>query len=320
MDAIKDKDEELTLPRFQKTFFGYETGAVDKYLNAVTESYAALYRTNAELEYKLGKANERLSDLSGEEEKIKKKLELADAAAEKIVKDAYERADGILVSIRKSCDTILRGFRDKVEMNRASLSEMREAVSEFKAELFNNYRAHIELIERLLPADDFQTPDMDVTPEQYVENVVSELKDNTKAEYDISLESLTPPKSVSDKEHEEYSDMLSSASVFSIKPGKKQAEKNEPATPVQKPEEKAVNTDSVKEEARAVVPEKEDDVRIFVPGKAEEEAAPKKTRRKAETGTGRRTKKPLPPSDIQLAFDFDSPDGEVLTVPKNNAE
>lgn len=170
---------------FKKTFRGYDTAEVDSYINAITENYNLLYRENARLARELADANDRLVDLTGEEEKVKKTLETARAAADKIVADAYERADAILASIKRSCDKILRSFRDKTEAQKAALSSMQENILVFKNELFERYRLHIELIERISPVFEYEE---ELTPEQYVEKVVSTMNRDVSEEFGIKLE------------------------------------------------------------------------------------------------------------------------------------
>ena len=170
---------------FKKTFRGYDTAEVDSYINAITENYNLLYRENARLARELADANDRLVDLTGEEEKVKKTLETARAAADKIVADAYERADAILASIKRSCDKILRSFRDKTEAQKAALSSMQENILVFKNELFERYRLHIELIERISPVFEYEE---ELTPEQYVEKVVSTMTRDVSEEFGIKLE------------------------------------------------------------------------------------------------------------------------------------
>ena len=170
---------------FKKTFRGYDTAEVDSYINAITENYNLLYRENARLARELADANDRLVDLTGEEEKVKKTLETARAAADKIVADAYERADAILASIKRSCDKILRSFRDKTEAQKAALSSMQETILVFKNQLFERYRLHIELIERISPVFEYEE---ELTPEQYVEKVVSTMNRDVSEEFGIKLE------------------------------------------------------------------------------------------------------------------------------------
>ena len=170
---------------FKKTFRGYDTAEVDSYINAITENYNLLYRENVRLARELADANDHLVDLTGEEEKVKKTLETARAAADKIVADAYERADAILASIKRSCDKILRSFRDKTEAQKAALSSMQENILVFKNELFERYRLHIELIERISPVFEYEE---ELTPEQYVEKVVSTMNRDVSEEFGIKLE------------------------------------------------------------------------------------------------------------------------------------
>ena len=174
---------------FQKVFRGYDPSEVDSYINALTENYNALYRDYAELEHKLSEANDKLSDITGEEEKVKKTLDTARAAADKIVADAYERSDAILASIKRSCDKILRSFRDKTEAHKLALSSMQESILVFKNELFERYRLHIELIEQLSPVFEYEE---DLTPQQYVEKVVSAMNRDVSAEFGIPLLGRVP--------------------------------------------------------------------------------------------------------------------------------
>ena len=170
---------------FRKTFRGYDVGEVDNYINALTENDNALYRDRAKLEHELAETKMRLADVSGEEEKAKQTLETARAAADKIVADAYERSDAILASIKRSCDKILRSFRDKTEAQKAALSSMQENILVFKNELFERYRLHIGLIERISPVFEYEE---DLTPEQYVERVISTMNRDVSEEFGINLD------------------------------------------------------------------------------------------------------------------------------------
>lgn len=169
---------------FSRVFRGYDVAEVDAYINKLTENFSALYRENAELEHKYAEASERLAELEEKEEQIQKTLSTARAAANKIVADAYERSDAILASIKKSCDKILRSFRDKIDVNRKVLSEMNESIYNFKNELFERYRLHIELIEQLSPMIEAAE---EKTAQEIVDGVISSVGNEIMAEYGISL-------------------------------------------------------------------------------------------------------------------------------------
>ena len=145
------QQNKLSSRDFSKTILGYNTSEVDEYINRLTENYSALYRENAELEASLAQALSRLSGIEKEEEQVKKTLEVAKRAADQIVSDAYGRADDIIASVKKSCDAILSNFREKIETHKSDLAEIQEAVFNFKNELFEKYRLHIELIDQIAP-------------------------------------------------------------------------------------------------------------------------------------------------------------------------
>ena len=159
---------------------------MDEYINRLTENYSALYRENAELEASLAQALSRLSGVEKEEEQVKKTLEVAKRAADQIVSDAYGRADDIIASVKKSCDAILSNFREKIETHKSDLAEIQEAVFNFKNELFEKYRLHIELIDQIAPIYEYD----ELTSDKYVDRMVTNLKREIAAEYDLKLDDI----------------------------------------------------------------------------------------------------------------------------------
>lgn len=172
---------------FRRSLRGYTPAEVDKYVKTLTEAYSALYRENAELEKKLADAEDKIAEL----QKIKETLEQAKKKSNDIVHDAYENADGILFSIKTSCDEILRGFRKKVEEQKALLYQTKKSVELFQHELFEKYKVHVELIEQLIP----KAPTEEIlSADDYVERVVSNLKREISAEYGVTIDKIVPPE------------------------------------------------------------------------------------------------------------------------------
>ncbi len=178
---------------FTKTIRGYSIPEVDEYLNQVLENYTALYRENIELEKRLAEAQARLDIQTAEETAVKRTLQSAKKASENIIEEAYIKADEIIASIKSDCDNTLRVFRDKIEAEKKVLHEMRENVYSFKNELFEKYRAHIELIEQLSPTYDYAD---ELSADEYVENIIKGLKREVAAQYGLSIEDLQAPESV----------------------------------------------------------------------------------------------------------------------------
>ena len=166
---MTDKTESFGKAEFSRSLRGYTPSEVDNYVKNLTEAYSALYRENAALEKKLSDAEEKIAAL----EKIKDTLEQARKRSSDIVHDAYENADGILFSVKTGCDEILRGFRKKVEEQKALLYQTRKSVELFQHELFEKYKIHVELIEQLIP----KSQDGEIlSADDYVDRVVSNLK------------------------------------------------------------------------------------------------------------------------------------------------
>lgn len=194
MSVITPKD--LAGRNFSLSFRGYNKEEVDAYITKVINNYSMLYRRCAELEEQVAVANVRLENIDKEEKRARNSLNSASETSDRIIAEAYEKADNILVSIKRNCDAILRDFRDKVDAKKDALAEMNARAELFKNELFEKYKAHIELIEKLSP--DFEFDD-DLSSNEHVARVITELKHEIEAEYDISV-------GYDDPEFEMYSD------------------------------------------------------------------------------------------------------------------
>ena len=171
---------ELSEREFTRSIRGYNTAEVDEYINRIVENYAKLYRENIALTQRLAEAEALLIASESEETRVRKTLETAKKAGDAVIEEAYTRADDIIASVKSNCDAILKGFRDKVEAQKKALSDIEKTVSEFKSELFEKYRLHIELIEQLTPVYEL---DETLTPDDYVESIVSELKNDIASQH-----------------------------------------------------------------------------------------------------------------------------------------
>lgn len=87
---------------------------------------------------------------------------------------------------QKSCDAILSNFREKIETHKSDLAEIQEAVFNFKNELFEKYRLHIELIDQIAPIYEYD----ELTSDKYVDRMVTNLKREIAAEYDLRLDDI----------------------------------------------------------------------------------------------------------------------------------
>ena len=194
----------LSEREFTKTIRGYSISEVDEYIGRIVENYSILYRENIELARRLSEATGRLENLSSEEELVRQTLQTAKKAGDKIIEEAYIKADDILASIKSSCDSILRNFRDKIEAQKTALADIQQNILTFKNELFEKYRLHIELIEQISPVYEYEE---ELSPDEYVERVVTNLKKEVAAQYGISLDTLTAPDNTQTKVADDTSEL-----------------------------------------------------------------------------------------------------------------
>ncbi|MBR6744019.1 MAG: DivIVA domain-containing protein [Clostridia bacterium] len=167
--------ETLTGQSFSQTKSGYAPSEVDDYISRLTESITLLHRENAALRNQL----RTIEDAQSEAERI---LKNAEVQKDQIIEDAYLKADRILADVQTNCNSVLRGFKEKAEAQAKALADMKQSILKFKYDLFEQYRMHIEMIERCFPSDE---SDRDWTPDAYSQHILEELKRKFSEQYEI---------------------------------------------------------------------------------------------------------------------------------------
>ncbi len=149
--------QELKRSSFTKTIKGYATSEVDEYVLFVLTKYSELYNAHVDLERRYALAVDKLENAKSEENAISATIVNAQKMADAIVGDAKEKAAEIKGAVNDSCDRILDAYMTKVTAERDKLQRCEEAVAEFKKSLYDAYRAHLEMIDRIMP-DNEPTP------------------------------------------------------------------------------------------------------------------------------------------------------------------
>ncbi len=181
---MNSDNSQIKKKTFKKTPFGYNPAEVDEYIAYMAQRYSALQKQNSDLESRLGAALSRLDGIKNEEETVRNALINAQRASTKIIADANERADKIILSIKNTCNAILLRFKEKIALQKNALAEMTENVEMLKNELFEKYKEHIEMIEKLTPSYEYEEK---LTDSEYAERVVRAVKEEIMKEYDVSL-------------------------------------------------------------------------------------------------------------------------------------
>jgi len=173
---------ELKNKTFSKAVRGYNPNEVDDYIDFLIEKYTELYRENDELERKLKIVVTNLDEIRDEEESIRSTLVKAQQLGEKIIRDANEKADIITDSIKTRCESIISDFRKQYSTERKEVWELRNTVLDFKKNVYEIYRQHIEELQAISVSELEQL----VIPEdtEVVGRILSDVKEAVQIQVD----------------------------------------------------------------------------------------------------------------------------------------
>ena len=174
---------ELKNKTFGKAVRGYNPNEVDDYIDFLIEKYTELYRENDELERKLKIVVTNLDEIRDEEESIRATLVKAQQLGEKIVREANEKADAITNSIKTRCEAIITDFRKQYSAERKEVWQLRNTVLDFKKNVYELYRDHIEELQSISVNELEQL----VIPEdtEVVGRILSDVKEAVQTQVDV---------------------------------------------------------------------------------------------------------------------------------------
>ena len=174
---------ELKNKTFGKAVRGYNPNEVDDYIDFLIEKYTELYRENDELERKLKIVVTNLDEIRDEEESIRATLVKAQRLGEKIVREANEKADAITDSIKTRCEAIITDFRKQYSAERKEVWQLRNTVLDFKKNVYELYRDHIEELQSISVNELEQL----VIPEdtEVVGRILSDVKEAVQTQVDV---------------------------------------------------------------------------------------------------------------------------------------
>ncbi len=140
---------ELKTKGFSKSLKGYNAAEVDDYIEFLLEKYTEAYRENIELDRKLRVVVNTLEEIKDEEEAIRSTLLSAQKMGEKIIREANERADIITGAIKDRCDLVIADFKEELRQEKEEMWSIRTRILDFKKNVFDIYRKHIEELQDL---------------------------------------------------------------------------------------------------------------------------------------------------------------------------
>lgn len=137
---------ELKNKTFAMGFRGYNTIEVDEHIEFIIDKYTELYKANLELEKQLASANERLEQLSDEEEAIRKTLVKAQKVGESLIQQAQEKADGVIEKIKERSEAIISETEAKIAAEKEEIAALRASSDEFRKRILDLYLSELKFL------------------------------------------------------------------------------------------------------------------------------------------------------------------------------
>lgn len=150
MLSVKD----INNKRFEQAKTGYKTEEVDDFLREIASDIARYQREKEEAEKKIEVLVESVREYKKDEEALKDALIGAQKQGRAVISEAQKRAEEIISEARARSVEILNTATVQNEREKRCLAKMQQEVSDFKANLLNMYKQHLEQITSIPDYDD----------------------------------------------------------------------------------------------------------------------------------------------------------------------
>ncbi len=142
--------QDVTNREFDKAVFGgYDIGAVDRFLEELSQDYSALYRDNATLKGKLKVLVDKVEEYRNTEDAMRLALLTAQKTARELTEDAEAKAAEIIAEAQRKADSFLADAAKDTESQRL---ELKASLRDEENALLNAKRRTGEYLEKLAGA------------------------------------------------------------------------------------------------------------------------------------------------------------------------
>lgn len=150
MLSVKD----INNKRFEQARPGYKTEEVDDFLREIARDIERYQRDKEETEKKIAVLVESVREYKKDEDALKDALIGAQKQGRAVIADAQVQADKIIADARARAGEIIGSTKVQLEKEKRCLVKMQQEVSDFKANLLNMYKQHLEQITAIPDYDD----------------------------------------------------------------------------------------------------------------------------------------------------------------------
>lgn len=234
----------------------YKAESVDSFFKEVSESYEQMFRENGEMYKKINLLAQRLEEYRNDEDNIRNALLTAQRAAEKITREAQEKADALVAEVtertsteHEKLDAAARELLSNAQNQASSL--VREA-QEKAAEIINNAvadskRAAVEARSDMIK---------EVAALETMKQEISKFKQQILSQYAAQVELITQLPEIAIEAEEEAVEEPVAEEIVEEEPIAQEAPVEETVAEEATAEEEAVEEEPVQEDNDEIVIEK----------------------------------------------------------------
>ena len=174
--------QEVSEKVFPKASFGgggYSMGAVDEFLDALTEDYTALFKENVTLKTKLKVLAEKVEEYRSTEDAMRQTLLTAQKMAAKLVQEAQTEKEQLLAGARAEAEAEVRRLDDEKKAAQQKLMMAQEKLADFirrSDELCQAQSAFLQTLPELelVPAAAESAPQPDKAVEDIEQDILTQ--------------------------------------------------------------------------------------------------------------------------------------------------
>lgn len=192
------KASDINSQKFEKAAFGYKQEDVDGFLNELAADYSQLEKDNEEINTKLQVLADKVREYRKDEDAVKDALLFAQKEGHRVVTEANTKAEEIIEKAKRESEKIISDatmdskkaveeVKAELKKEQDNLSYMQKQVSEFKKNLFDMYKSHLEMISSM--------PQVDEDEDEEDDEVEVAVQEEEAVKVDIPVQPASPSPS-----------------------------------------------------------------------------------------------------------------------------
>lgn len=153
---------------FDKRMRGYSADDVDAFLEQAASELEAVLADKEKTEDKLYVLAEKVEEYRQDEETLKTALINAQKMGENVIHEAKVKADVIIRDATAKAERIMEAADARRQREELALARLQDEVTQFKSQVLELYKAHIELLSQLPEEEPEAESEAETAPEPAV--------------------------------------------------------------------------------------------------------------------------------------------------------